>query len=124
MTGISRNDELLPLNAPKSHDELGILWREFNQMVLRLKDDMKERLRVEQQLRNSEARLTAILATAPDGIITLDERGILKSANAAACAMFRITSYNVCYTKLLRHCSLGRKTSLHRRSGLEVPGYA
>lgn len=38
--------------------------------------------------REHEGRLQAILKTAVDGIITIDERGVIDSANPAACRMF------------------------------------
>jgi PAS domain S-box-containing protein len=40
------------------------------------------------ELRDSESELDAILQTAIDGVITIDESGIVKSANPAAAAMF------------------------------------
>lgn len=39
-------------------------------------------------LSDSEMRLRAILETAVEGIITIDERGIIESINAAAVQMF------------------------------------
>lgn len=50
--------------------------------------DVTDRLRIEQALRDREARLAAILQTAEDAIITIDERGIVESVNPATERMF------------------------------------
>src|SRR5262249_1262432 len=50
--------------------------------------DVTERKRAGERLRASEARMQAILTTAADAIITMDNRGIIQSANPASERMF------------------------------------
>ena len=63
--------------------------------VLAVGHDITERRQVEEALRERErhlrdgqARLTAILDTAVDGIITIDDQGVIESANRAAVQIF------------------------------------
>ena len=53
-----------------------------------LRQEIAERKRSEEALREAEARTRVILATAPDGIITIDHSGTIESLNAAAERMF------------------------------------
>lgn len=50
--------------------------------------DISERKRVQDDLRKSEQLMRAILDTAADAIITIDERGIIQSANPATGRLF------------------------------------
>jgi PAS domain S-box-containing protein len=57
--------------------------------------DISERLHAEAAIRDSEARFRAIFETAVDGIITIDEWGIVTSFNPAASRMFGYPSVEV-----------------------------
>jgi PAS domain S-box-containing protein len=50
--------------------------------------DITERRQMEGALQSSEARLQAVVATAGDAIVTIDERGIIESANPATEKLF------------------------------------
>lgn len=84
VTGITKSHTLPLYHAPRREDEIGSLALELNQMIFRLREDLEVRQNAEQAVRDREQRLQAVLDAAPDGIITVDEAGIIESANPAA----------------------------------------
>jgi PAS domain S-box-containing protein len=54
--------------------------------------DVTERKRMEEAVRDSEAKLRAVVETAVDAVITIDEKGVIDSANPAAERMFGYTA--------------------------------
>ncbi len=109
-------------------DELAQLAADFNQMM-----DGLELAR--RRLMDDEARLTAILDTAAEGIITMDETGAIVSFNQAAEGIFGHTRAEVCGRStaallapfagltakdyLMQYLGLADDTEIH---GVEVAG--
>lgn len=56
--------------------------------VLAVAQDITDRQRTEEALREREARLSSIIATAPDAVITIDESGVIQSFSSAAEKLF------------------------------------
>ena len=87
--------------------------------------DVTLRRKVEDQVRDREARLTAMLDTAAEGIITTDESGFIESFNKAAEQTFGLTHSDV----LGKNVSLlmplpdqeGRDSDMHRFAASHMP---
>lgn len=62
--------------------------------------EMSERRRAEEEARRSEARKTAIVEAAVDGIVTIDDKGVIIEVNLAAESMFHIPREEFLHRKL------------------------
>lgn len=83
VVGQRKDRTLFPMDLSISEVRLG-----ERRLFTGLVRDITERKRAEAALRESEQRMRAILETAVEGIITIDERGIVESINPAACRIF------------------------------------
>jgi PAS domain S-box-containing protein len=73
--------------------ELGVQQRtrDLQDAVTKLETEISARIRIEAEFRESEERYRTLFAAAPVGIVITDPSGRVHDANAAACAMFRVT---------------------------------
>lgn len=85
---IKSGGQMKPVDIHASSGEIRHLQFEFNQMAQRLLDDSQKREQFESDLKVSKESLRAVLNAAPDGILTLDEKGLIRSVNPAAEQMF------------------------------------
>ncbi|HYC03603.1 MAG TPA: EAL domain-containing protein [Azospirillaceae bacterium] len=78
------------LSVPPQHedDELGLLAKTTNGLLLEFDRSLVERERAEGRLREREARLSGIMDNVADGIITLDEDLRIETMNTAAQELF------------------------------------
>jgi len=79
-----------PVVVPPQHadDELGLLAKTTNDLLMQFDRSLHARERAEGALREREARLSGIMDNVADGIITLDEDLRIETMNRAALALF------------------------------------
>lgn len=81
---VKLGEPVTPPVLASREDEIGQLAKAFQSMLERLEHDFELRRRAEDALRENEARLQTIIETAPDGIMVLDETGVVLQSNLAA----------------------------------------
>ncbi len=84
--------EKLEKELEKRTAELATINEQLHQEIVEHQRVIVEHQQAEKSLRDREARLRAIIDTAVDAIITIDERGLIQSANPATEKMFGYTT--------------------------------
>ncbi|HWI17669.1 MAG TPA: PAS domain S-box protein [Vicinamibacterales bacterium] len=77
------------------HLSVGEMVVDGERMFTGVVHDLTDRVKIEEQLRASEERWRAVIDSAIDGIIVIDERGCIESFNPAAMRMFGYTEGEV-----------------------------
>lgn len=96
VTRVTKEEELASLDLPPPRrDEIGLLTREFNHMVHRIQNDNAQRRQAEKALREQETWIHTVLDTAPDGIVSIDENGFLKTVNPAFEHLFGYSAHEM-----------------------------
>lgn len=99
---VSEGQDYSIRSTKMANDETGVLADAFNQMLAKIHEretnlrqtneamsnEIAERIRAEKTLKGSEERKEAILATALDGIITINQEGLIIEFNPAAEKLF------------------------------------
>lgn len=80
----------------QSHAHMRDLEELVEERTRELRREVEDRRRAEETVREKEARLHAIVDTAPDGIVIFNEAGIVESVNAAAVSVFGLPQEEVC----------------------------
>ncbi len=70
--------------TPQTHDELGALVESFNDMTQRISAARDEARRSQYEAESGREYLKAVLGSLSSGVLTFDEKRVLRTANAAA----------------------------------------
>ena len=95
VTEIKEAQEVLRASEGRLKSLAAELERRVEERTEALTRELKERERVEAALRASEESLRAVMDTTIDGIIVIDETGIIESFNSSAAKIFGYTGVEV-----------------------------
>ncbi len=74
----------VPMEATLRKDEIGVLSRAFERMIVSLRKSAEDVEKRTQELAQSESKIRAIVESTLEGIIVIDEEGIIDSFNPSA----------------------------------------
>lgn len=84
-------DGLMAIPREHHEDELGILAKRINRLLLQLGGSLERHQAAEDRVREREARLRGIMENVADGIVTVDHLSRVESMNHAALDLFGYT---------------------------------
>src|SRR3989338_4177461 len=98
----------VPMEETRRKDEIGVLSRAFERMVVSLRKSAEDVEKRTQELAQSESRVRAIVESTLEGIIVIDEEGIIDSFNPSAERIFgykarEVTGKNIFFLMPERH---------------------
>ena len=88
--GLHKSGRQFPVEISLSHTS-----KEDRQIVIAFISDITQRQEILTNLQESEARISAIINSAVDGIITINEKGIIQTINPAAAQLFAYSADEV-----------------------------
>lgn len=84
-------NRLLPIPTEHTEDEMGLLARIVNQLLLQFGGSLERHREAEARVREREARLRNVMENVADGIVTLDTLNRVETMNRAALNIFGYT---------------------------------
>jgi PAS domain S-box-containing protein len=111
--------------AKENEDEIGMLVDSFNEMLTHIEQNNNELARHREileeevklrtaELRDGQAWTKAILDTAPDGIISLDQQGVIISCNRSAATVFGCNESDLVLETLFDYIESGPKEEFEK----------
>ncbi|MEW5721918.1 MAG: ATP-binding protein [Thermodesulfobacteriota bacterium] len=92
----------LPVPPGHEQDEMGLLARAINGLLLGFGRSLARRQEAERRIRERETRLRSIMESVPDGVLTINEFHLVESLNPAAEKLFQWPAGSLLGNKLER----------------------